>query len=90
MDADDPTIADHTSVTYEVLKGNEYFAIDQSGLISTTTKDLDRETKARYEVVVEARDAQGLRGDSGTATVLITLQDINDNFPIFTQSERVP
>ncbi|KAF6287714.1 cadherin 5 [Rhinolophus ferrumequinum] len=87
VDADDPTIADHTSVTYEVLKGNEYFAIDQSGLISTTTKDLDRETKARYEVVVEARDAQGLRGDSGTATVLITLQDINDNFPIFTQTK---
>lgn len=87
VDADDPTIAEHTSVTYEVLKGNEYFTIDQSGLISTTTKDLDRETKARYEIVVEARDALGLRGDSGTATVLITLQDINDNFPIFTQTK---
>lgn len=39
---------------------------------------------------MEARDALGLRGDSGTATVLITLQDINDNFPIFTQSEHGP
>lgn len=46
--------------------------------------------QAKYEIVVEARDAQGLRGESGTATVLVTLQDINDNFPIFTQRELFP
>lgn len=46
--------------------------------------------QAKYEIVVEARDAQGLRGESGTATVLVTLQDINDNFPIFTQGELFP
>ncbi|XP_055992802.1 cadherin-5 [Sorex fumeus] len=86
-DADDPTVGDHASVMYQVLKGEEYFAIDNSGLIFTTTKNLDREEKARYEVVVEARDAHGLRGESGTATVVITLKDINDNFPIFTQSK---
>lgn len=40
--------------------------------------------------MVEAQDAQGLRGDSGTTTVLIRLEDINDNFPIFTQSEPLP
>nr|XP_045746953.1 cadherin-5 [Mirounga angustirostris] len=85
VDADDPTVADHASVMYQILKGEEYFAIDGSGLIFTTTKTLDREVQAKYEIVVEARDAQGLRGESGTATVLITLQDINDNFPIFTQ-----
>uniref|UniRef100_A0A452QR89 Cadherin-5 n=1 Tax=Ursus americanus TaxID=9643 RepID=A0A452QR89_URSAM len=85
VDADDPTVADHASVMYQILKGEEYFAIDGSGLIFTTTKTLDREMQAKYEIVVEARDAQGLRGESGTATVLVTLQDINDNFPIFTQ-----
>lgn len=46
--------------------------------------------QARYEIVVEARDAQGLRGESGTATVLVTLQDVNDNFPIFTQRKPLP
>lgn len=50
-------------------------------------KHLDRETQDKYEVVVEAEDAQGRRGESGTATVFITLQDVNDNFPIFTQCE---
>ncbi|KAM5133166.1 cadherin-5 isoform 1-T2 [Callospermophilus lateralis] len=87
VDADDPTVSDHATVTYQVLKGEEYFAIDNSGLIFTTTKNLDREKQARYEIVVEARDAQGLQGESGTATVLITLQDVNDNFPIFTQTK---
>nr|KAF6409307.1 cadherin 5 [Rousettus aegyptiacus] len=87
VDADDPTVADHASVMYQLLKGDEHFAIDNSGLIFTTTKNLDREAQARYEIVVEARDAQGLRGESSTATVLVTLLDINDNFPIFTQTK---
>uniref|UniRef100_A0A8C5UYL6 Cadherin-5 n=1 Tax=Microcebus murinus TaxID=30608 RepID=A0A8C5UYL6_MICMU len=87
MDADDPTVADHASVMYQILKGEEHFAIDNSGLIFTTTKNLDREVQAKYEIVVEARDAQGLRGHSGTATVLVTLKDVNDNFPIFTQTK---
>ncbi|XP_076988742.1 cadherin-5 [Tamandua tetradactyla] len=86
VDADDPTVADHASVMYHILKGDD-FAIDNSGLIFTTTNNLDREKQATYEVVVEARDAEGLRGASGTATVLITLQDVNDNFPIFTQTK---
>ncbi|XP_037587098.1 cadherin-5 isoform X2 [Cebus imitator] len=87
VDADDPTVADHASVMYQILKGKEYFAIDNTGLIVTATKNLDREKQARYEIVVEARDAQGLRGESGTATVLVTLRDINDNFPYFTQTK---
>lgn len=61
-----------------------------AGLVFTKVNNLDRETQAKYEVVVEAQDVQGLRGDSGTTTVLITLEDINDNFPIFTQSEPLP
>ncbi|XP_045149841.1 cadherin-5 [Echinops telfairi] len=85
VDADDPTVADHTSVMYQILKGDDHFGIDESGVIFTKTSNLDRETQARYEVVVEARDAQGLKGDSSTATVLVTLKDVNDNFPIFTQ-----
>ena len=60
-----------------------------AGLIVTMNKHLDRETQDKYEVVVEAEDAQGRRGESGTATVFITLQDVNDNFPIFTQSEPI-
>ncbi|ELK25641.1 Cadherin-5 [Myotis davidii] len=89
VDADDPTVAEHTTVMYHILKGDEYFGISNSGLVFTKVNNLDRETQAKYEVVVEAQDVQGLRGDSGTTTVLITLEDINDNFPIFTQTNYV-
>lgn len=89
VDADDPTVAEHTTIMYHILKGDEYFGISDSGLIFTKVGTLDREAQARYEIVVEAQDAQGLRGDSGTATVLIRLEDVNDNFPIFTQTDYV-
>ncbi|XP_049642312.1 cadherin-5 [Suncus etruscus] len=87
VDADDPTVGDHASVLYQILSGEENFSIDNNGVILTKTTNLDREIQAKYEVVVEARDAHGLRGESGTTTVLITLKDINDNFPVFTQSK---
>ncbi|XP_045148986.1 cadherin-5-like, partial [Echinops telfairi] len=32
VDADDPTVADHTSVMYQILKGDDHFGIDESGL----------------------------------------------------------
>ncbi|XP_023412296.2 cadherin-5 [Loxodonta africana] len=87
VDADDPTVADHTSIVYQVRKGDDKFGIDGSGLIFTKTTNLDRETQGKYEIVVEARDARGKQGESGTATVLVTLQDVNDNFPIFTRDK---
>lgn len=32
VDADDPTVDGHATVMYQILKGNEYFNIDNSGL----------------------------------------------------------
>ncbi|KAM8799476.1 CADH5 protein, partial [Eudromia elegans] len=86
VDADDPTVSGHATVTYQVIKGDEYFTIDDSGVISTTRADLDRENQSTYEIIVKAKDAPGLSGDSSTATVIITLSDINDNFPVFKHS----
>ncbi|XP_027763771.1 cadherin-5 isoform X1 [Empidonax traillii] len=86
VDADDPTVSGHATVSYQVIKGDEYFTIDDSGVIFTTRPDLDRETQSTYEIVVKAKDAPGTSGDSSTATVVITLSDINDNFPVFKHS----
>ncbi|XP_065272514.1 cadherin-5 [Emys orbicularis] len=86
VDADDPTVAGHATVIYQVIQGERYFTVDQSGVISTATADLDRESQSTYEIVVKAKDSPGLHGgDSSTATVIITLSDINDNFPTFKQ-----
>ncbi|NWS98568.1 CADH5 protein, partial [Mionectes macconnelli] len=86
VDADDPTVSGHATVSYQVIKGDEYFTIDDSGVIFTTRPDLDRETQSTYEIIVKAKDAPGTSGDSSTATVVITLSDINDNFPVFKHS----
>lgn len=31
VDADDPTVTGHATVTYQVIKGDEYFTVDDSG-----------------------------------------------------------
>lgn len=86
VDADDPTVAGHATVIYKVIQGEHYFRVDGFGVISTATADLDRETQSTYEIVVQAKDSPGFHGgDSSTATVTITLTDVNDNFPTFQQ-----
>uniref|UniRef100_A0A8D0BWY7 Cadherin-5 n=1 Tax=Salvator merianae TaxID=96440 RepID=A0A8D0BWY7_SALMN len=84
VDADDPTVHGHADVSYKVIQGQEYFTIDNSGTIRTAKADLDREQKASYTILVKAVDGMGLHSiESGTATVRISLIDINDNFPVF-------
>lgn len=56
-------------------------------MIYTKEPNLDREAKSTYEIVVQAKDAPGFSGDSSTATVIISLSDINDNFPVFKHRE---
>ncbi|XP_011499727.1 PREDICTED: cadherin-related tumor suppressor-like [Ceratosolen solmsi marchali] len=47
-----------------------------------TKVTLDRESLEEYRVLIVARD-QGTPPQSSTATVLLTLEDVNDNAPIF-------
>lgn len=49
---------------------------------------MDREQREHYQVVIEAKDMAGQRGGlTGTTVVNITLTDVNDNPPRFTQSK---
>lgn len=86
------TAADHDqgtngSVTYSLQPGvhQKYpnvFALDTMTGQLTTKAKLDRETIAFYEIQVVARD-QGIPPQSATATVSLTVEDINDNNPEF-------
>ncbi|XP_066439312.1 cadherin-5 [Eleutherodactylus coqui] len=89
VDPDDPTVAGHAKVTYKILKGYEHFKINENtGEIYTLSSSLDREEKASLEVIVQAKDSPGLSGGfSSSATVIIQLRDINDNFPTFTKKQ---
>lgn len=61
-----------------------------SGVIRTALGqgDMDREQREHYQVVIEAKDMAGQRGGlTGTTVVNISLSDVNDNPPRFTQSK---
>ncbi|XP_017338160.1 cadherin-20 [Ictalurus punctatus] len=86
-DSDDPSYGNSARVVYSVVKGQPYFSVDRhTGEVRVSLPDMDREVKGQYEVVIQAKDMAGqLGGLAGTTTVNITLSDVNDNPPRFTQ-----
>jgi cadherin EGF LAG seven-pass G-type receptor 1 len=74
----------NSEITYSITErdGNFPFAVDaRTGQIHTT-KPLDREEKHRYSFQVVAVDG-GVPPKSGSTTIQITVQDVNDNNPMF-------
>ncbi|XP_061660701.1 cadherin-7 isoform X1 [Syngnathoides biaculeatus] len=84
-DADDPTFGNNAKLLYSILQGEPYFSVEpKTGIVVTSWPDLDREAKEQYLVVVQVKDMLGLSGGhSASATVTVSLDDINDNGPIF-------
>lgn len=76
--------------SYSIISGNQgkAFKIDpQVGTIETAAK-LDREKIPAYELIVGAIDV-GIPPQTGTATVKIALEDVNDNGPTFDSANLV-
>uniref|UniRef100_A0A673CIZ3 Cadherin 18 n=1 Tax=Sphaeramia orbicularis TaxID=375764 RepID=A0A673CIZ3_9TELE len=86
-DADDPTYGNSAKIVYSILEGQPYFSVDpKTGVIRTAMSNMDRETRDRYAVVIQAKDMAGsVGGLSGSTTINITLTDVNDNPPKFPQ-----
>ncbi|TSK14834.1 Cadherin-12 [Bagarius yarrelli] len=94
-DADDPTYGNSAKVVYSILHGQPYFSVEpDTGVIRTALPKMDREVKENYQVLIQAKDMGGqLGGLAGTATINITLSDVNDNPPRFSKNTfhlRVP
>uniref|UniRef100_A0A4W5MEW6 Cadherin 7 n=1 Tax=Hucho hucho TaxID=62062 RepID=A0A4W5MEW6_9TELE len=87
-DADDPTYGNSARVVYSIISGQPYFSVDpKTGVIRTALPNMDREVKDQYVLVIQAKDMVGQMGGlSGTTSVTVTLTDVNDNPPRFSQN----
>ncbi|XP_029926702.1 cadherin-5 [Myripristis murdjan] len=87
-DADDPTTA-NGELRYTLRPDGDRtaFEIDSiTGVISSRTDSLDRETRRQYVVVVQAQDTRGMAsGSTATTSVTIIITDANDNLASFTK-----
>nr|KAF6400970.1 FAT atypical cadherin 4 [Rousettus aegyptiacus] len=85
---DSDSVPSWSRFSYFIGSGNENgaFSINpQTGQI-TVTAELDRETLPVYNLTVLAVDS-GTPSATGSASLLVTLEDINDNGPVLTVRE---
>ncbi|XP_071426658.1 protocadherin gamma-A6-like [Pithys albifrons albifrons] len=91
-EAHDPDSGRNSLLTYE-LSGDEHFSLavqsgpggDQSPEL-VLAKALDREEAAFHELLLRATDS-GDPARTGTARIRVTVLDVNDNAPVFSQAE---
>lgn len=92
--ARDPDLGAYNTQRYEIISGNTDDAFrlsshrERDGVLYLDLQingQLDRETVDRYELVVEASDG-GTPPLKGRMTVNITILDVNDNPPLFTEN----
>ncbi|KAG8579339.1 hypothetical protein GDO81_010824, partial [Engystomops pustulosus] len=89
--AEDPDTGSNSVQSYK-LSDNQYFTLSEDRNADGSTflelvleKPLDRETQSLHELILTAMDG-GKPMRSGTALIRVIVTDVNDNFPVFTQS----
>eukprot|EP00079_Xenopus_tropicalis_P023307 XP_012815613.2 PREDICTED: protocadherin gamma-B1-like [Xenopus tropicalis] len=88
--AQDPDLGTNSVQGY-TLSDNEYFTLGQKTSTDgihhpelVLEKPLDREKQSSYELILTAYDG-GNPSKTGTATLRVMIQDVNDNSPAFSQ-----
>ncbi|KAM9769368.1 protocadherin-23 [Menidia menidia] len=76
----------NSQIRYSILRSNRdgLISIDSESGLVTTAAALDRETQAEVWFLVVAADG-GEPALSSTATVTVSVEDVNDNEPVFQQ-----
>ncbi|XP_046509156.1 cadherin-23 isoform X1 [Equus quagga] len=89
LNCTDNDVGLNAELSYFITGGNVdgKFSVGYRDAVVRTVVSLDRETTASYTLVLEAIDNGPVgKRRTGTATVFITILDVNDNRPIFLQS----
>lgn len=73
----------HSPNSYSLTGGHGQFSINPATGQIITSSLLDREERANYQLLVVATDGGQPQGLSSSATVSVTVADINDNPPRF-------
>ncbi|KAJ8368497.1 hypothetical protein SKAU_G00085250 [Synaphobranchus kaupii] len=81
----DEDLGMNSQLTYSIARGNEegLFSLSPSGTLRVL-RSLDRERRTQHTLHVVAVDS-GMPHLTGTATVLVLVDDLNDNRPVFAQ-----
>ncbi|XP_035385759.1 protocadherin Fat 1a isoform X3 [Electrophorus electricus] len=85
IEAVDPDTGSGDGLTYRITSGNPqgFFSINaKTGLVSTTSRKLDREQQDEHILEVTITD-QGVPARSSAVRVIVTVLDENDNHPVF-------
>ncbi|KXJ05962.1 Cadherin-19, partial [Exaiptasia diaphana] len=74
-------------IRYKIVNETGVFSINPiTGYLSTSSA-FDRESKSNYTIIVEASDMDSLASLSNTSEVVVYVTDVNDNSPVFSQSQ---
>ncbi|XP_075056154.1 protocadherin Fat 4 [Mixophyes fleayi] len=78
----------NSRLTYALASGNkdEAFRLSPNGQLSVV-KSLDREVKEQYILLITATDS-GSPALTGTGTITVNIDDVNDNKPAFALSQH--
>lgn len=88
ISATDPDEGKNAEITYDLDSVGGFFKMNQTTGEITTLRSLDRETDSSHTIIVYARD-NGDTIQSVSETITVTVTDVNDNSPVFSQSEVV-
>ncbi|XP_053734547.1 protocadherin Fat 4 isoform X1 [Synchiropus splendidus] len=83
VNSSDADVGANGVVSYSLTGGHGQFSINPATGQIITSSLLDREERANYQLLVVATDGGQPQGLSSSATVSVTVADINDNPPRF-------
>ncbi|XP_023365939.1 desmocollin-2 [Otolemur garnettii] len=90
-DNDEPDTM-HTRLRYSIIEqwpaSPTLFSMHpKTGVITTTSSQLDRELISKYQLKIKVQDMDGQYfGLQSTSTCIINIEDVNDNLPTFTRT----